>query len=228
MLKKLVFGPNASITAADFKSALASNYEGYDTLYARINNDPDRMGNDSKEVDALAREMFDFMLNEVAKHKNPLGGSYLPMGISFTCNQDYKDTPASPDGRKQGEPLAAVHSSVHGCDRSGLTALFNSMAKIDWSLAPGSMQCGISIHPSMAATESDRQKLISLLKTQIAAGGFSQILVNFLDDEILREARANPAKYRNINVRVSGYNAQFTDLPPSVQDEIIKRTKHRA
>jgi pyruvate-formate lyase len=78
----------------------------------------------------------------------------------------------------------------------------------------------------MVRTDADRDKFVALLKTQIAQKGFSQILLNVLDNDMLKDAQKHPEKYRNINVRVSGYNAQFVDLPEPVQNEIINRTKH--
>jgi formate C-acetyltransferase len=228
MLKKYLFGkPEDRMTPGQFKAVLAAEFAGSEALRVRIANDSARWGNDDDEADAIARDLFDFSFKEILQYKNFFGGPFLPMAISFVCNQAYgPTTPATPDGRVRGEPLAAVNSSVHGCDRTGATALFNSMANIDWSLAPGSVQCGISLHPSMVRTDADRDKFIALLKTQIARKGFSQILLNVLDNETLRDAQKNPDKYRNINVRVSGYNAQFVDLPESVQNEIIGRTKH--
>jgi formate C-acetyltransferase len=37
---------------------------------------------------------------------------------------------------------------------------------------------------------------------------------------------ANPAKYAELLVRVSGYTAYFKDLNPQMQREIIERTEY--
>jgi len=65
----------------------------------------------------------------------------------------------------------------------------------------------------------------SLLDTYFDQGGM-QLQVNVLDGEMLRAAKANPAAYPGIVVRVAGYCAYFNDLQPAVQDEIIERTAH--
>jgi formate C-acetyltransferase len=36
----------------------------------------------------------------------------------------------------------------------------------------------------------------------------------------------NPEEYKNLVVRVSGYNARFVDLNKFVQDAVIERTEH--
>ena len=48
-----------------------------------------------------------------------------------------------------------------------------------------------------------------------------------LDVDVLKEAQANPADYRHLLVRVTGYNAYFTSIGRELQDEIIARESHR-
>ena len=44
--------------------------------------------------------------------------------------------------------------------------------------------------------------------------------------ETLLAAKADPQKYRNLIVRVSGFSAYFFHLDPVLQDEIIARTEY--
>ncbi len=44
-----------------------------------------------------------------------------------------------------------------------------------------------------------------------------------LDLETLRKAQRQPEEYRNLLVRVTGYNAYFVNLGREIQDEIIAR-----
>ena len=43
--------------------------------------------------------------------------------------------------------------------------------------------------------------------------------------ETLQAAQADPKKYKDLIVRVTGYSAYFTELGKEVQDEIIERTE---
>lgn len=228
MLRTRLFGEASRLAPEEFLAALQANYGGYEELRQQIMRDAQRWGNDDEAADALAREVFTFVCQTINSHRNIFGGPFLTLGISWTQNQHYRMMAATPDGRRCGEPLAAVHSAVHGIDRQGVTALFNSLAKIDWALAPASIQCGISIHPSMLCAPADREKFVALLQVQIARRGFSQLLCNVLDNEELAQALQDPEHHQHLNVRVSGYNARFIDLAEPVQQEIISRTKQRA
>ena len=48
------------------------------------------------------------------------------------------------------------------------------------------------------------------------------------DREALRAAQADPKSYRNLLVRMTGYNGYFATLGRENQDEIIARKAHRA
>ncbi len=47
-----------------------------------------------------------------------------------------------------------------------------------------------------------------------------------IDAETLRQAQQHPDEYRNLLVRVTGYNAYFCGLGKEIQDEIIARESH--
>jgi len=44
---------------------------------------------------------------------------------------------------------------------------------------------------------------------------------------MLKEAQAHPEQYKNLLVRVTGYNAYFVAIGKELQDEIIARESHR-
>jgi len=45
--------------------------------------------------------------------------------------------------------------------------------------------------------------------------------------DTLRKAQQDPDEYRNLLVRVTGYNAYFVNLGKEIQEEIIAREAHR-
>jgi len=47
-----------------------------------------------------------------------------------------------------------------------------------------------------------------------------------LDADMLRDAQKHPQDYKNLLVRVTGYNAYFTSIGKELQDEIIARESH--
>jgi len=56
----------------------------------------------------------------------------------------------------------------------------------------------------------------------VAMGG-SQLQINVVDADTLRQARDRPGDFRGLLVRVAGYSADFTRLARNVQDEIVSR-----
>jgi len=48
--------------------------------------------------------------------------------------------------------------------------------------------------------------------------------MNYVNPDVLLEARKHPQQHPDLVVRVSGYSAYFNTLPEAVQDEVIERT----
>jgi len=53
-----------------------------------------------------------------------------------------------------------------------------------------------------------------------------ELHINVVDAATLRVARADPASYPELIVRVAGFSAYFTRLSRATQGEIISRTEH--
>jgi len=54
----------------------------------------------------------------------------------------------------------------------------------------------------------------------------TSLQINMLDADMLRDAQKHPQDYKNLLVRVTGYNAYFTSIGKELQDEIIARESH--
>jgi len=50
--------------------------------------------------------------------------------------------------------------------------------------------------------------------------------MNVVTSEMLKDAQAHPEHYRNLLVRISGYNAYFVTLNPDMQQELIERAEY--
>ncbi|MBQ2708643.1 MAG: hypothetical protein IJF67_10285, partial [Clostridia bacterium] len=134
-------------------------------------------------------------------------------------------TGATPDGRLAGEPFSKNMSSVIGMDRGGITTFLNSVAKIDFTDFPHAGMVDVILHPTAVSGADGLVAFRSLVRTYFKMGGHS-IQFNIFDAALLRKAQAEPMKYRNLQVRVCGWNVYFVELSKIQQDDFIAEAEH--
>jgi pyruvate-formate lyase len=77
----------------------------------------------------------------------------------------------------------------------------------------------------MLEGEGQRSKLIALLRAFFDDFSGWHVQYNIVSRDTLLDAKKNPAKHRDLVVRVAGYSAYFNDLAAETQDDIIARTE---
>jgi len=183
-----------------------------------------KFGNDIASTDAKTVWVVNAFTDVLDRHTNTRGGAYVPGLYSVTAHNYFGQvTGALPNGRRRGQPFASGISPANGMDRTGPTALINSVTRIDFTRIANGVNFNIKFDGSTLAGQRGPRLLGDILKTYFDAGGM-QIQTNVLDAETLRAAQKDPGAYPNLLVRVSGYSAYFHDLVPEMQDEIIQRT----
>jgi formate C-acetyltransferase len=83
----------------------------------------------------------------------------------------------------------------------------------------------MTFNPSLLRDQAHRAKFKAFLRGYCQNGG-TALQVNVIDAEMLRDAQKTPQNYRHLLVRVTGYNAYFTNIGRELQDEIIARLSH--
>jgi formate C-acetyltransferase len=83
-------------------------------------------------------------------------------------------------------------------------------------------ECSGHADDSAVEGEDGLKVLRGVLQTYMDRGGAS-IHFNIFSSDVLRKAQAEPEKYRNLQVRVCGWNARFVDLDTLLQEEFIKQ-----
>ena len=145
----------------------------------------------------------------------------------YTIDFNYahgKQVGATPDGRRAGEPLSRNLGATSGMDRNGVTALIRSCTKLDLTNYPTGTVLDVMLHPTAVDGEAGLDAFCTLLRSYFALGGYA-IHGNVFDAEVLRAAQREPEKYRNLQVRVCGWNVYFINLSKQEQDEFIFRAE---
>jgi len=231
-IKKVVF-EDGTVSPAALWDALTSNFEGEEGVRIRqaLIAAP-KYGNDDDLPDLLLKEAYESYIDEIKRMKNtrygrgPIGGTYYAGTSSISANVPQgASTPATPDGRLAGEPLAEGCSPSHGMDVNGPTAVFRSVAKLPTREITGGVLLNQKLTPDMLAKPENREKLILMLRAFFNRLKGFHVQYNVVSRETLLDAQAHPEKHRDLIVRVAGYSAFFTSLSRTTQDDIIARTE---
>jgi formate C-acetyltransferase len=189
-------------------------------------NSAPRFGNGNVEVDELANRVnavhAQFCWNQVDSRNGRYTCGVWP--VNGHVNAGHR-TGATPDGRRAETPLVDGVGACQGADRSGPTALLQSVARLDnvWNWPAGNT-CNVKFSPQSVRSSDGVRRLQELTTTFFKLGG-QELQINVVDAATLHAAQADPEAYSDLIVRVAGYSAYFTQLKQDVQDEIISRTE---
>lgn len=222
-IKKLVY-EDKTITLQKLKDILATNWEGEEALRLTIKNKFPKYGLGDEKTDAFAKDIVDVLADAIYKKPNVKGGIYRLGMFSIDWRWEMGEkTAASADGRLAGETLSQNASATFGADREGATAHLLSAAVIDYNKIPNGTVIDIDLHSSAVRGNNGINMLVSSLKTYFDLGGFA-VHYNVLNTETLKEAKKNPDKYPNLQVRLCGWNVLFNSLSEKEKDEFIARS----
>lgn len=224
-VKKLVYEDKV-IELSDIIDAIKVNYEGKEPLRQMLQNKAPKFGNDDEYADSFAYELNDYWTNKVVEYETPTHKRYRAGYLSWNYWVMYGATQtATPDGRKMGTALSNGVCPSAGCDVNGPTSAIKSVGNLGMGTVPNGGSHTMSFNPVMLKTKEGIEKFKALLRTYNDVGG-SCLQVNVLDADTLREAQKHPQEYKNLLVRVTGYNAYFVTVGSLLQDEIISRISH--
>jgi pyruvate-formate lyase len=219
-IKRIVYDEKR-LTPGQLLAALDADFSGYEKERRTLLNVP-KFGNDDPEADAMSL-WVNRIVCDAAKQAGRQAGldSFLVVLVNNGDSVMFgKATAASADGRRSGEPLSNANQPTAGMDRNGLTALLNSMAKLDASWHAGAVH---NLKLSRGFMDSHPREADALIRGYFSAGG-TQLMVTVTDPKELEKAMENPEAFGHLIVRVGGYSEYFVKLPVDIQREVMRRT----
>ncbi|MBQ5927012.1 MAG: hypothetical protein IIX01_03710, partial [Clostridia bacterium] len=213
-------------TLKELKTALSQNWDGFETLRLKALLCKHKYGANDEIADFYACALHRFFADSFASRKNTHGSYYeyeLHSALAFI--DQGRNTAATPDGRKAGEETSKNGSPTMGADRRGVTALIRSATKLDLTLADSGACLDVMLHPSAVSGKDGLDSFYAVVDTYMQQGGAS-VHFNILNADLLRDAQKNPQKYRNLQVRVCGWNVLWNNMRKAEQDAYILRAEN--
>ncbi len=229
VVKQFVFDEKL-FPMSELIAALKADWQGYEDMRMLILKKGKFFGNDDDTSNYVAQKLYR-ELYEFLKDKTNLYGYHWLIGDLLGYNIHHKwfgeKTLATPDGRYNGDMLKFGLGQSEGRDREGLSALLNSIAKVD----PNGIGCGstvtnITLDEQLIKNDDNFEKTVDLLLTYFQNGGVHFQLTYVSKDDLMC-AKETPDEYKHLRVRVTGFSDYFVKLNEAIQDDIIARTEQK-
>jgi formate C-acetyltransferase len=203
---------------------LDTNWEGKDGQRARLMMQRvPRFGHGGTRADAFAERIAKHFTALVLEKPTPNGHRMIPGLFSWALMlRAGRGLGATPDGRYAGAPTSHGPNPSPGFRKDGApTALAVAVARVQpgyGNTAP--MQ--IEFEPLLAREAGGVKLVCDLIRAHFELGG-TQINMNVLDKAKILEANADPSKYPDLVVRVTGFSAYFASLSPEFRQLVVDR-----
>jgi formate C-acetyltransferase len=214
------------VTVSALLQILRENWKGAEELRTLAWKCPLKYGTGNAEADGLFARLAAHYAAHVRGRANGRGGVYKPsLASARAFIWQGEKTIATPDGRFSGEETAKNASPTPGMDTKGVTALIRSATSFPQDAFTEGVTLDVMLNPAAVAGAEGLRAFRALLDVYLARGGMT-IQFNVLDASILREAQLAPERYRNLQVRVAGWNALWNDISKKEQDAYILRAEN--
>ncbi len=108
---------------------------------------------------------------------------------------------------------------------NGPTAVLRSVGKVNNAEVNQGQTLNMRIEPTLFENDEGVKRLADLIRVFVDEKA-DQIQINVVHSDTLKAAQSDPGSYKDLTVKVAGYNARFVELHRDLQDCIIDRTEH--
>ncbi|MBQ4624250.1 MAG: hypothetical protein IJB51_06875, partial [Clostridia bacterium] len=204
---------------SELMAALEADFQGYEVLRAKLQNSKNRFGH-SQSADAYAKKLAEDLSKVSRGIYNGQGIEWHTSLFTYYFFHTWRNTPATPDGRRQGEDLSRQMNMARLPE---LTTAAESLAAITEAEFDDVGMLDIAI----PFGEGDRYLTVmaDYIKTCIDLK-IPVLQPNVVDKKLLVEERDHKGTHPDLVVRICGYSALFGVLSRDMQDEVINRTEY--
>jgi len=224
VIKKLVFDEK-KVSFERLKAAIDTNFENDLPLLALIRGRVPLFGSGDPEAAAMGNRVAASVADCWRKKTNCRGGKYTTGFWSMSQHVAYGSLSGPlPSGR------LAAKAFTPGLTPSPLASnSFLDNIRAVAAMSPENMDNNLAFNVKLTPSPDDTREGIvdrmhAYVKAYFELGGM-QMQFNVVTSEALRDAMAHPENYRDLMVRISGYNAYFVTLNRDIQIELIERTQ---
>lgn len=224
-IKTLVYDEH-KYTLKELVDATAKNFEGYDIMRNQILTETPRFGSNNEEAVKMANRVTKFMKDTFWSHTNFRGGHYTTGFWSMSNHVAFGTlTGALPSGRLAFLPFTPGLTPEANASKSLLDNI-KDVSMLEPTSMNNNIAFNVKVNPSpLESHEQTVEHLYSYAKAYSDLGGM-QMQFNVVSSETMKAAMANPDAYRDLMVRISGYNAYFVGLNKELQLELIRRADY--
>jgi len=224
-IKKLVFDEK-KVSFAELKRAVDTNFENDPAIRALVTKKVPLFGSGSDAAVAMADRIAKFAHDHYWNRPHYRGGRYTVGFWSMSNHVAYGTlSGALPSGRLAGKAFTPGLTPEPNASKNLLDNI-RDVARLDWKNINNNIAFNVKVVPHADDTrEKTIDDIFSYVKTYFDLGGM-QMQMNVVTSETLKDAMAHPENYRNLLVRISGYNAYFVTLNRDMQIELIERAEY--
>lgn len=206
--------------------ALMSDYRDDPELLALIRHQVPLFGSGDDRAAAMANRVTASLHALWGEQQPPRGGHYRVGYWSMSQHVAYGTLSAAlPSGRLAHKPFTPgltpqAHASASFLDN------IRDIARLAPEHLDNNIACNVKLTPS---GHDSHAKTIDTMRAYVEAycqlGGM-QMQFNVVTADVLKDAMRHPELYKNLLVRISGYNAYFVTLNRDMQLELIERAQY--
>jgi pyruvate-formate lyase len=224
IIKKLVFDEK-KISFGELKEALDSNFEHAHALQALVRNKVKLFGSGDAAGIEMANRLAGRFHEIYNSRHNHRGGRYTAGFWSMSQHVAYGFlSGALPSGRERGKAFTPGLSPQPFASKNFLDNVCD-VAKLKPEYMDNNIAFNVKLIPDAHDTREETVNTMqSYARTYFEQGGM-QVQFNVVTSQALKDAMVHPENYRNLLVRISGYNAYFVTLNREIQIELIERTE---